>query len=112
MDRKEYKRLYDKGIDYDIQIDNNLFFAARRDEVEDADFLNHSCEPNSGIKDRLKIVVMRDINIGEEITFDYAMSESSKFSMRCKCGSKKCRKIITGDDWKIPELQKRYKGFF
>jgi hypothetical protein len=104
--------LYKKGIDYDIQVDDDLFFVASGDEIEDADFLNHSCVPNCGIKDKLKIVAMRDIDIGEEITFDYAMSESSKYSMRCECGRKKCRRIITGDDWKIPELQKKYNGFF
>jgi len=37
---------------------------------------------------------------------------NSYFKMNCNCGSKKCRKIITEDDWEIPELQKRYNGYF
>lgn len=40
------------------------------------------------------------------------MQESSKFELKCKCGSKNCRKIIRGDDWKIKKLQKKYKGYF
>jgi len=31
---------------------------------------------------------------------------------KCNCGSKNCQKIITGNDWKIPELQERHKGYF
>ena len=104
--------LWKEGIDYDLQIDENLFFVGNRDEIEEVDFLNHSCDPNCGIKDRFKIVAMRDIEPDEEITFDYAMSESYYYSMRCLCGSEKCRKIITGDDWKILDLWKRYNNFF
>ena len=81
-------------------------------EWEEADFINHSCNPNCGIKGHLQIVAMRDIESGEEITFDYAMTESSDYSMDCKCGAKNCRKTITGNDWKLPILQKRYNGYF
>jgi hypothetical protein len=28
--------------------------------------------------------------------------------MTCNCGSPLCRRIVTGEDWKIPELQQRY----
>jgi hypothetical protein len=37
---------------------------------------------------------------------------STYFTFECKCGSKQCRKIITEDDWKIKELQKKYNGHF
>jgi hypothetical protein len=30
----------------------------------------------------------------------------------CSCGTPSCRRLITGGDWKIPELQERYAGFF
>ena len=61
---------------------------------------------------------MKDIEAGIEITYDYAMvmfrNEKSKhyFKMLCKCGSDNCRRIITEDDWKLPDLQKRYDGYF
>jgi hypothetical protein len=58
-------------------------------------------------------VAMRDIAVDEEICFDYAMSDSSDYDeFECGCGSPNCRKRISGSDWKKPELQKRYKGYF
>ena len=110
---KEADKLYGGGNDYMIQIDNDLFFVATTSsELEDADFVNHSCEPNCGIKGSLKFVAMRDINKGEEITIDYAMSESSDYQMICNCQNKNCRKIISGHDWKNKKLQQKYKGYF
>jgi hypothetical protein len=32
--------------------------------------------------------------------------------MNCTCRGEGCRKVITGDDWRLPELQRRYAGFF
>lgn len=49
-----------------------------RDSNGMARFLNHSCEPNCGVKDLFKIVAMRDINKGEEITWDYEMTEDNE----------------------------------
>jgi hypothetical protein len=54
----------------------------------------------------------------EEITFDYAMVVSESvgsdfvFELECKCGSSNCRNKITENDWKLPEIQKKYHGFF
>jgi SET domain-containing protein len=42
-----------------------------------ATLLNHSCEPNCGIKNLFDIVAMRDIRPGEELTWDYEMTERS-----------------------------------
>lgn len=110
---KEADEIYDKGLDHMIQIDDNLFFAATKEsETEDADLFNHSCDPNCGIKNKLKIVAMRDIETDEELTIDYAMMESSEYSFKCNCGSPNCRKIVTGNDWEIPELQQKYRGYF
>ncbi len=113
ISNQEMEELYKKHYDYGIQTGDNMFFAATDDgELEAADFLNHSCDPNCGIKNFLMIVAMRDIKSGEEITFDYAMSESSDFSMPCACAALDCRKMITGNDWKMPKLQQKYKGYF
>lgn len=96
-----------------IQVDNDLFFVAtNKKELEAADHINHSCNPNCGINGTLKIVAMKDIGPGEEITFDYAMCESSKYEIKCACGSSNCRKTISGNDWKKRKLQKKYCGFF
>ena len=109
----EMDKLFDEDMDYGIQVGDDLFFAATEaDEMETGDYLNHSCDANLGIKDSLKMVAMRDIEPGEEVAFDYAMSESSDFTMKCKCGSINCRGLVTGNDWKQKELQDRYKGYF
>lgn len=110
---KESTHFFKQGFDYGIQVGDDKFFAAYdKTELEDVDFINHSCDPNCGLKGPLKIVAMRDIKPGEEITYDYAMSESAKYKMTCLCRSKNCRKIITGNDWKLPVLQKKYGEYF
>lgn len=105
INTKESDKLFNSGWDYMLQVDNNRHFTSTsEDELEDTDFINHSCNPNCGIKGKIRIVAMRDIELGEEITFDYAMSESSKYKMKCQCGDSNCRKVITGEDWKNKNL--------
>jgi uncharacterized protein len=56
---------------------------------------------------------MRDIKVGEEVCFDYAMSDTMPYDeFECGCGQPTCRGNISGNDWQKPELQKRYAGFF
>ena len=69
-----------------------------------SDYLNHSCDPNIGFRDAISIIAIRDISADEEMLIDYAFWESDvawKLKDACKCGSRKCRKNITGEDWKI-----------
>jgi len=73
---------------------------------------NHSCEPNLGYKNTIIIVAMKDIKLGEELVFDYGMSESNFKPYTCNCGSQNCRKTITQDDWKDKELQNKHGEFF
>lgn len=80
-------------------------------------FLNHSCEPNAGIKGQIMLAAMRSIDRGVEITFDYAMVLHSAprcppYRMECRCGSRHCRGVITDEDWRLLDLQQRYKGWF
>ena len=58
-------------------------------------------------------VAMRDIAAGEELTFDYAMSDDDDYDeFVCACGEPGCRGLVTGADWRRPELQDRYRGWF
>ena len=69
-------------------------------------YLNHSCEGNCGLDDDGDFVAIGNIESGEELTYDYALAESNpNFRMVCRCESKNCRKIITGNDWKDEEFQ-------
>jgi S-adenosylmethionine/arginine decarboxylase-like enzyme len=76
-----------------------------------ASSVNHSCNPNCGIKDKFKIVAMRDIKKGEEISWDYDMSENSDWSMQCKCGNKNCRAVIKGFRYLPKKRKEMYKGY-
>jgi uncharacterized protein len=75
-------------------------------------FLNHSCEPNVGIQGQIVFVAMRDIAAGEELTLDYATIDHDSEPMACRCGANGCRRLITGQDWRKPELQRKYGSFF
>lgn len=75
-------------------------------------FNNHSCDPNCGVRGEITFVAMRNIHIGEELTIDYAMVDNEEYSFICNCQKKICRKVITGFDWKLPELQRNYPGHF
>jgi len=71
-------------------------------------FMNHSCSPATYDKvDR--IVAMKNIKKGEEITTDYSIAGFDNYRMKCHCGSKNCRRIIQGKFTKLPKkLQKKY----
>ncbi len=56
---------------------------------------------------------MRDIEPGEEICFDYAMTDSYPYDeFDCQCRSPMCRGRITANDWRLPDLQEHYRGYF
>ncbi len=64
-------------------------------------YLNHSCDGNCGFNDDGDFIAIKPIEKGEELSYDYALAESNpRFSMGCTCGSKNCRRVITGNDWK------------
>ena len=80
---------------------------------EAGDMINHSCEPNCGMAGTSSVQALRDIEIGEELSFDYAMSDSSQYDeFNCACGKDKCREKITGMDWQKKDLQAKYNKYF
>jgi uncharacterized protein len=94
-----------------IQVEDRLFLVPR--PIGEGDYVNHSCNPNAGLSGQIGLVAMRDIKVGEEVCFDYAMSDTTPYDeFECGCGQPNCRKFITGNDWQKPEIQKRYAGFF
>lgn len=95
-----------------VQVEEGLYIVPHRD-AEVGDFFNHSCDPNIGIKGQIVLVAMRDIAADEELCFDYATTDSSDYDeFPCSCGAYNCRTRVRGDDWKLPELQVRYKEWF
>jgi uncharacterized protein len=74
-------------------------------------FGNHSCEPTLWWADAYTLVARHDLEPGTELTSDYATaSNHPDFIMNCHCETYRCRQVITGDDWRIPQLQQRYAG--
>jgi hypothetical protein len=64
------------------------------------------------MRGEITFVAMRDIGAGEELTHDWATTDDDNYSVECRCSAPNCRKIVTGKDWQLPELQKRYAGYF
>jgi uncharacterized protein len=94
-----------------IQVEDHLYMIPVQTEA--ADFVNHSCNPNAGMSGQIGLVAMRDIARGEEICYDYAMSDGSAYDeFECHCGEPTCRHHVTGSDWMLPDLQQRYAGYF
>lgn len=94
-----------------IQVEEELFMVPR--PIGNGDYVNHCCNPNAGLSGQIALVAMRDITAGEEICFDYAMSDTAAYDeFECKCGAPNCRHSVTGSDWQLPEIQKRYAGYF
>jgi len=71
--------------------------------------MNHSCDPNTWWSGSETLVARRDIEIGEEITYDYATAEVDQpFELECSCGSARCRGAVTNRDYLNQAWQAQY----
>ena len=104
----EYLR---RKIKYQDSRRRHFYFMALSDgEVIDATrrgnlsrFLNHSCEPN--IKTEkwtvdgelcIGLFALRDIQAGEELTFDYQFQRDGEKALPCHCGAPSCKGVLGG----------------
>lgn len=104
--RDEYAEIRERhyaleGIDstYLFRLDNGTVIDATK-RGNGARFINHSCDPNcvaqvfdyEGFK-RVVLFSLRDIELDEELTFDYnfVKSQDEDGKVRCACGSATCR---------------------
>lgn len=72
-------------------------------------FLNHSCDPNLGIKGECEFVAIRDIAEGDELTFDYSITEDELlWTMRCLCATTMCRGVVRSIHFLPAEVFKNY----
>ncbi len=70
-------------------------------------YINHNCNPNMATVGHNDIAI-RDIAAGEEVTYDYGVIEPTWLNlepMKCNCGSRSCRKLIT----LLPKKSREYK---
>ena len=80
---------------------------------DNSPYTNHSCDPNTWWVDDETMTARRDIQPGEEITYDYATTEVHPWwrtKWQCQCQAENCRRIITGRDCLDPAFQERYRG--
>lgn len=97
---------------HSIQVEDELYLVPT-EMPEVGDFINHSCSPNAGMSGQTSLVALRSIMPGEEICYDYAMSDGSPYDeFSCSCQAVTCRGRVTGNDWALPDLQLRYAGYF
>ena len=112
IDQSELVKYSDDRVSRSLQLNSDTYLLSGN-IPEPGDMINHSCEPNCGIAGTSSVEALRDIEIGEEITFDYAMTDSSKYDeFICACGKSGCRKKITSIDWQKEYLQARYRNYF
>eukprot|EP01038_Epipyxis_sp_PR26KG_P013587 gene13587-18237_t len=97
-----YRRL--KGLNkrhlYVMQLKTGVYLDAR-EKGSISRFINHSCEPNCTIEiwtvdDRLRVGIftLKNIQKGEELTFDYQWKASDRPPTVCYCGTTSCRGFL------------------
>jgi SET domain-containing protein len=72
-------------------------------------FSNHSCNPNCGLNAQHQLFALRPIQKDEELFWDYSTSMLERhWTMKCNCGEKNCRSIITDFDLLPHSVQQFY----
>lgn len=110
----ELKRRYEKGEEKSsdpLQVGDDRYI----DLDEPYLYFNHSCDPNAVIIRFNELVAIKDIEVGQEIIYDYSLTEWSEeeswrdyedWVIECKCQSPLCRKRIV----EFPFLPKDIQG--
>ena len=81
-------------LNADFDLDGNVLENFAR-------FLNHSCSPNCSaelIEGRIWIVALRDIESGEELTFDYGYDLEFFREHECHCGAPNCCGYVIAEE--------------
>ena len=97
-----------------LQVGPDLFLGPS-DQPETPDSLvNHSCDPNAAVvikpDGRILMMAIRPIEPLDEITYDYSVTMAGDpWTMDCRCGSPRCRKLIREYRTLPPEVKARYR---
>jgi SET domain-containing protein len=95
-----------------ITIDK-LFIPQNINKIRPINYFNHSCEPNIGFDSNDNYIAIKDISYGDEFLLDYSfLNTNPDYEMKCFCGSKNCRKVITGNEWKNKEFVNKFGKYF
>ena len=97
---------------YVVQVEDEQFLAPL-EPIDAAELVNHCCQPTCGLSGQITLVALRRIQPGEEITFDYATTDSSAFlEFPCACSKSPCRQRVACDDWQRADVQAVNRGHF
>lgn len=99
---------------YCLHLDGGLVIDGHR-MGSDCRFVNHSCEPNCEMQkwsvnglSRMALFAMRNIQPGEELTYDYNFSLFNPHEGQvCKCESKNCRGVIGGKSQRVRPIENK-----
>ena len=72
-------------------------------------FINHSCDPNCQTDEkngRVWIRAIRNIESGEELTYDYNLYDGDEGDAFCNCGAKSCRQTM----YSAEEIRRRKRA--
>ena len=95
-----------------LQIDEDLYLVSAEEPMP-GDMFNHSCDPTCVLLGSQVLIAWRDIEVGEELTFDYATCDDSDYDeFQCGCGTGQCRGTVTGQDWRREDVRRKYDGHF
>lgn len=82
-----------------LQIGDELFLVCNHASKT----INHSCYPNTGLRNESDMYAIREILPGDEITYDYSTTSgiNDTWTMSCGCSAEVCRKVV-GNALTIP----------
>jgi SET domain-containing protein len=99
----------DRDDRYSLWLDEDWYY----DMVDQTRWMNHSCDPNCEIEADVqpdgsspwaKVVAVRPIRPGDEITYDYAFD--AELAEPCSCGAPACRGWIVEAE-QLPALREK-----
>ncbi|MCP4126103.1 MAG: SET domain-containing protein, partial [Gammaproteobacteria bacterium] len=71
--------------------------------------MNHSCDPSTWWTDSDSLIARRDIQAGEEVTYDYSSCDIDiGLDIECNCGTQCCRGNISNRDFLDSRWQEQY----
>ena len=95
------------------QINEDFFIGPLNDSQNEwGYYINHSCNPNCKIYRSILLITIKDIRVGDEVTFDYAHSHNKLLDFKCSCKSKNCRKFISNNDYRDENYQRNNFKYF
>ena len=93
--RCQQENYYIFSLDDDWDIDGSVDWNLAR-------YANHSCEPNCEtdvIDGHIWIIALRDIAVGEEITYNYTYDLDDYRDHPCRCGTPSCVGYIVAEEF-------------